>query len=411
MIDRYSSTTLGRPFAIAEHEISVPFPAQVNDDELYYFNGTLDEIEETQGLNDMSVFVFYVRMRQITSRMHDFFTRAGKTNSPRSSSLLLNGQIHLELHKFLNELSDWRRSAPDLPEPTCLYYRPEWWDFMHERYRLLLVRAAIDAAPKQNGLPSKDLVDMIANSSTDVIFLYSSMFEKGQITYTRSYFQMLFTAGLSLMFSISAMGHFGEFKLQGRVKDALRTCEEVLMQISHQLQDSSYYTAIFEALHRETMRSVLVYQQFLTSSAPTRRGSHTGLESSQLHIPDDDLQNVNSHFPPHQAAPSDQTHAHELSNSQDDITFAASRSGNQAIETGQNLDVNPYYVPTFPLFDQYESNMGSLAPSENTTLQWGRFSDDWITMEAGLGEYAYGDPYGNSDLWDQLQMNVYGSHL
>lgn len=403
VIDRYSSTTLGRPFAIADHEITVPFPVGVDDDVLYSFNGPLDEVQTAQDSNEMSVFIFYVGLRQITSQMHEFFNRASKPSSSVTSPLLVNGQIHVKLHKFLEDLSLWKNSAPKFTEPTCLYHRPEWRDFMYERYRLLLLRAAIDAAPKHNGLPSKELIEMMSDTSTELIFLYSNMFENGQITYTRSYFQMLFTGGLSLMFSIAAMGHFGEFRLEGRPTEALQICERILVQMSLQLQDSGYYTAIFEALHRETIRgSSFVYQQFLTSSVPTRLGSPSVLEPSQPQ----QVRNVShSNAPfivPHAEQPSQKSlHDHEEPQSHD--AFAQNM---QVQDIGINN--SNAYVPSFQSFNEYDSGAAIFPPSDIAMLHWGGFSDDWLSMEAGLGEYAYGDPNSNWSIWDQLQLDMNG---
>ncbi|KAL2060211.1 hypothetical protein VTL71DRAFT_9606 [Oculimacula yallundae] len=405
-IDRYSSTTLGRPFAIADYEISVPFPVQVNDDQLFDWTGRLDEMPCDRNNNDMSVFIFYVHLRQITSRMHDCFHTWSRASSPDSLPLGLSGKVHVEVASLLSELRTWRDSAPIFPEATCLYHHAEWHDFMYERYRLLLLRAAIDAVPKQNGIPSRELVDMIAESSIGMIVLYAGLFERGVITYTRSYFQMLFTGGLSLMFSIASLDHLGDFKIQDRATEALKTCEGLLTQFSVQMKDSFYYTAVFEAVHRETIRrSALLYQQFLTSSAPTRRASPTtgATDYGQAQM-----------YAPMRAVPLSQRGSQQImadaifqdTQYQDGTTHNMHGSTDDLVAAGNY----PFSGSQFPVLDGFGNPMSYIPPFTEASY-WDGLTNDWLSMEAGVGEYAYGDPYSNLNMWDQLQLDLNGAQI
>lgn len=72
MINRYSSSTLDRPFAIADQDITTALPAHVDDADLaaasaLYPDLTTFETSYTRSVqNEMTVFLACVRLRQIT---------------------------------------------------------------------------------------------------------------------------------------------------------------------------------------------------------------------------------------------------------------------------------------------------------------------------------------------------------
>lgn len=67
MIDRYSSITLDRPFAIANRDIEIGFPANANDEEVIAARGVVPSLDvlctvlTPNGTNEMSVFFYCVR--------------------------------------------------------------------------------------------------------------------------------------------------------------------------------------------------------------------------------------------------------------------------------------------------------------------------------------------------------------
>lgn len=85
MIDRYSSITLDRPFAMTDSAIQIGLPADANDEELdaadstgsfpnlssYCAASSLKDVSTSmQRTTEVSVFSACVRLRQITSKIH-----------------------------------------------------------------------------------------------------------------------------------------------------------------------------------------------------------------------------------------------------------------------------------------------------------------------------------------------------
>ncbi|PVH79230.1 hypothetical protein DL98DRAFT_560888 [Cadophora sp. DSE1049] len=205
MIDRYSSITLGRPVSIADRDIEVAFPADADDEDVASANGHFTNLDEfcaarsssNVGTNEMSVFFHCLRLRQITSQINSKLCRQAKDKCTSfDGSLLSSGYVYTDLYEILGRLDSWLSSSPVFENPQCLYERREWYDFICERDRLLAIRHAIDLVPRRSGLPPKDLLLLCHNSAVRIIMCFSLMFKQGQITYTRSYFQLLFTAGL-----------------------------------------------------------------------------------------------------------------------------------------------------------------------------------------------------------------------
>lgn len=114
MIDRYSSLTLGRPVAIADRDIEVPFPA--DDEELIAANGFVPNLtafsasRPPQGISEMSVFFACLRLRQITSKTNAKLSQSPTVGSSLTTetSFLIMGRVYTDLHQILNELKVWR---------------------------------------------------------------------------------------------------------------------------------------------------------------------------------------------------------------------------------------------------------------------------------------------------------------
>ncbi|KAG5657965.1 hypothetical protein KAF25_006916 [Fusarium avenaceum] len=113
IIDRYSSTTLDRPFLIDDNDISTKFPVEASDEEIEAANSQIQNLDsyhfsrEPGIQNGITVFL----VRKIFS-------------SP--SKHVLAGHIHVVMSGLLKELQDWRNSTPIIQEPNCLYETQEW---------------------------------------------------------------------------------------------------------------------------------------------------------------------------------------------------------------------------------------------------------------------------------------------
>lgn len=109
----------------------------------------------------------------------------------------------MDFDKYLLERQEWRATGPVFDEPHGLYERPRWYDFLVKKDRLFLIRGVLAQLPIGGLNPPRELFLMCLNCATSVIELYADMFNSGHITWTRSYFQILFTSGLSIMYAES----------------------------------------------------------------------------------------------------------------------------------------------------------------------------------------------------------------
>jgi hypothetical protein len=215
---------------------------------------------------------------------------------------------------------------------------------------------------------------------------------------------MLFTGGLSLMFSIAALDHMQDFGIQDKANEALQICEGLLTQFSSQMKDSFYYAAVFQALHRETTRrSALFYQQFLTTAVPTRRGSPTNGPTDHGQLPMYATGTGLSFQPWNQNLTTD--------------TISMSTQGQIGTACAINTEIDDLAHNNLQLEESvlsgifgHGSSMMYLPPNVENSY-WDGLTDGWLSMELGVGEYAYGDPQPDLNMWDQLHIDLVNPQL
>ncbi|GKZ33566.1 hypothetical protein AbraIFM66950_003471 [Aspergillus brasiliensis] len=269
MMDRYTSVMLDRPPAISDKDIQVAFPADADDEELDLAgeSGVFADLDSFYRLStaqlasthttETSVFLLCLRLRKITSKIHTKFQQKTKESGQQTMSQMelatASGTIYMNLDELLNELEGWRNSAPIFPNPKCLFERQEWYDLLLMRERLLIIRKAIDLVPKQNNVPPRDLLSICLEYSVGTITTFCAMFDQGLVTYTRSYFQTLFTAGLSVMFCVSVVEDLDYHTIKG-ASEAVKKGEKTLKLMVEGLPDAVHYVALYEALRADILR-------------------------------------------------------------------------------------------------------------------------------------------------------------
>ncbi|KAK7970395.1 hypothetical protein PG996_001176, partial [Apiospora saccharicola] len=256
--DRYSSGVLGRPFAIPENDISVDLPIDAADETI------TDSMPTGLGLSDvplnadgrpteLSVFVFCIRLRRITSRIHSAFY-SSRDLSPVDGGVS-SGHVYVLLYQFLGELETWRRAAPSFSEPRSLYERTEWYDFLLEKDKLLLVRGAIHTAPRCHDQPPEDLLGMCLGCATRIIELYESMARSRYITWTRGYFQVIFAAGLFIIYCVSlGLHHRGDDPAATKTRRTLQLCNDILLAFKTEMPDAGRFAVVFGILKDHFLR-------------------------------------------------------------------------------------------------------------------------------------------------------------
>lgn len=363
VIDRYSSITLDRPLAIADRDIRVLLPVDANDEDLEAAEGKISDLDLFQvspqvrsGHSELTVFFTSVRHRQITSKIHGLFQ--SKDPSGSAPSVTATGRIYANLYRLLDELDTWRRSNPVFESPRCLYETQDWFDLRWMRERLILVRKAMDLVPKRGNIPPRDLLSLCLQNATKVITVYCRLYGTQQMTYTRSYFQTLFTAGLSVLFYLSVTPDPDPGTVE-QAMDALAQCEQGLKELGDDLPDASQYVAVYEALYRHISHKL------------RQNGRWSGLASANVH-------------------------SYALHSNHNPVEDGMSHTQLLSGVLGEWPLPTPNSLPAGT-----DDSIGSQPPMPEELLSFGTlFWDDTVwNMEAGLGEYAYGNPHG-IPVWD-----------
>ncbi|KAF7716033.1 Fungal Zn(2)-Cys(6) binuclear cluster domain-containing protein [Penicillium ucsense] len=403
MIDRYSSSTLDRPCAIADRHIQIGFPADANDEDIEAADASgsfpnLDSFRTAVSLHspsdpgntEMSVFFACLRLRQITSAIHSTFTNK-TTSTNLQDKATARGTIYAALDELLSELHQWRCQTPKFSNPRSLYEMQDWYDLLYYRERLQLVRKAIDLVPKRKSILPRDLLSLCLQCATGAISAFWKLFEPKKVTFTRSYFQMLFTAGLSIMYCLSVVGDFDNTSMRAGT-EAVITCESILKQMGVHLSDAKRYVAVYEALRGYVIRK---YSRHLQAGEQPAENSASSLQAVD----------------PHSLFNSTGLHdgrSHNLgSNTRDTLNDGmgyAHSSANQGLN-GFPLFDNAQLMDHSIMHDSTGSFYNAASISDGSVLSWNIFGDDALwNMEAGLNEYAYGDPPASLYLEDPMGL-------
>ncbi|KAJ5027420.1 hypothetical protein J3E73DRAFT_410317 [Bipolaris maydis] len=270
VLDRYSSGILGRPFAIAESDIELELPFDADDD--YLVNSSITSLDlmpkRGPGPSELSVFIICIQLRRISSRIHSTFyssrsaVASNATSFGRSTEFKSIGHVYTAFTRLRSELNEWRATAPIFLYPRSLYERPEWHDFLHEKDVLLLARGAVHNVPSKPyvGTAVKEILTACFVSASRIIELYSTLMEKRAITWTRSYFQVIFTAGLTVTFCISLellKSSIAAVFEQRHPARTLTLCSTIMSYYKGKMPDAASAAVVFDVLKDECLKDNL----------------------------------------------------------------------------------------------------------------------------------------------------------
>ncbi|SCB65550.1 unnamed protein product [Fusarium graminearum] len=388
LIDRYSSTTLDRPFLIDDNDISTKFPVETSDEELEAANNQVQCLDsfginhEPNVQNEMTVFFVSVKLRQVSSHIQTEFSKLRRKVIDSPSKRLLPGHIHVAMTKLLQELQDWRNNCPIIQEPSCLYETQEWYDLLLARERQSVLRRAIDLVPKVNGSPPKGILTVFLRSSLETIDRYHSLWcmKRTMMTHTRSYFHMLFTAGLSVMYCTSVSKTIAADDLRASYQGLLR-CRELLNSVTKQLPDANNYVSVYEALFRDV--SQRLWPKESETSLPSDASLVAPATSAVPSYPHD-LGNFANGLPQHILTDSLPSDMDNMSN------FATNR--------------NFFDESVLDPVSQFRAPMQTDNDINLEGINWALMSYDSLwNMESALGQYVYGDPT-NTGGWEGFEF-------
>ncbi|RMY00463.1 hypothetical protein D0868_08991 [Hortaea werneckii] len=251
VLDRHSSVTLGRPFSIEDSDIRIGLPISVHDKDLSPLGpGRLDAVKTSLTFEEngaMEIFIHFIRLRLITSHIHNAFFSNQSTAKANNNSVLGVGRTLVEYHSLLAELERWRQAVPTFPLSESLYKRPKWYDFLFEKEVLFLVRGALDAVPSNLGWPPPELAERCRTAAARTITLYSEMYAARHINCTRGYFQTIFTAGLTLVHFAPKGQSMGQRARHPQL-EVLNQCSHVLWNLCEVMNDARPFAQAFQVV-------------------------------------------------------------------------------------------------------------------------------------------------------------------
>lgn len=401
-IDRYSSTTLDRPFTIDDCDIHINLPADADDEEIESWGDSPNSHSldlppaprEPTRPTETTILLISVKLRRVSSHIHTEFCRLREDYRAPPQPHLGVGRIHVAVNHLLGELGEWRRNAPVIHNPTCLYHSQQWYDLLHAREKLYLVRRAVDLVPRKGGVLPQHFLKLLLHGALDVIEKYSLCLATSFITHTRSYFHMMFTAGLSVIFCVLYTSDMprGDLELSSR---GLESCERTLASMVGPLQHAQAYVTVFAALHRNVSLKIKRALGDVGSPPPPEDVSRSQLNTAGLPAP---LSSVSSHnYTTSVQLPNTHPSANHAGYSSMETAFNGHGTGAYPIAFSHTSYGNPGagpYAPSVtanisPLPSHNECN----ATGDRDLLQWA-FTEDtslW-NMDTMLWEYVYGEP-------------------
>lgn len=406
-IDRYSSTTLDRPFTIDDCDIHIGLPADVDDEEIESWpdapsSRPLDlppEPREPARLTETTILLISVKLRRVSSHIHTEFCCLRDDYRAASQLHLGIGRIHVVVNQLLGELEAWRQNAPIIQNPTCLYHSQQWYDLLYAREKLYLVRRAVDLVPRKGGVLPQHFLTLLLHGALDVIEKYSALcWTTSLITHTRSYFHMMFTAGLSVIFCVLYSSSLPRADLESSARE-LGSCERTLGSMTSPLQHAEAYVTVFAALRRDVSRKI--------KRALGNVGSSPSFHEATL-----SRHNTAAAPPP---LPSDSSHHHTPNFRLPGTNLPVAQPGYSPMTTTLGVNSTEIHSQGFHNNGDINQAAGPYAPDfpagisphgHGDLLQWA-FTEDtslW-NMDTMLWEYVHGDP-GTASFTDNFLFNL-----
>ncbi|KNA98100.1 hypothetical protein FOXG_18341 [Fusarium oxysporum f. sp. lycopersici 4287] len=196
LLDRFSSRTLGRPFAIADRLISTDIP-----------NSIPSPHEE-----DISVFQWLIGIGRLSSQIHSTMEErrpnsASFSVGPSAISTPDLGEVLCQLRGFHHDLGSWHESAPFFDNPSCLFETREFFELTYQEERLRLIRATIEVLGSKTMLPPDVLLEPCLQAARAIICSFATLRGLNMITFSRAYMHLIFTAALVIVVVLETRIH------------------------------------------------------------------------------------------------------------------------------------------------------------------------------------------------------------
>ncbi|CAG9996997.1 unnamed protein product, partial [Clonostachys byssicola] len=250
-LDRCACVTLGRPFGIADSDIDVELPFDINDEALT--SHSLLEAPRTNPSDKpttMTAFLHLTKLRRIWSRIQ---TDLYPSNPPKNSETTVESRIIA----FREELDHWHQIIPPpVPVTAALstFSTSEWFHLAYNHSKLLLYRRML--TPDAHGGSSYPHIEC-CTAAREICLLYRKLFLTNPVSYTWGALHILFLAGLTYLHCLISCPDVRRVTRQDDVAHTSTSCTIVLVIMAERWKCAAAYRDTFEMLAKATM-SMLV---------------------------------------------------------------------------------------------------------------------------------------------------------
>ena len=195
VLDRATSVTLFRPLGIADEDITVDLPRELDENWV-----------EAPGACQMSIFIQVIQVRRILSRIYrccEYYRlrmdgsciKANVSRKVYTPQCQPGSDIKMILDGFRRELDEWRMSAPFIP--SSLLYSTSYYDFLYHTTMLHLYRPS-----SLNPTPDETCIVGCGDSSVHVIESYWENYAAGKIKWVWATLCYIYSAGVTILWCL-----------------------------------------------------------------------------------------------------------------------------------------------------------------------------------------------------------------
>lgn len=207
-LDRFSSSTLGRPFAINDAIITVEYPEcapVATGRRLEFWSPTAYDQPDYDRAMDRRVFNHLLKLSRITSQLHYFHQLQRTVVQDRGTqgyphSTLGAREGYGQLRQLAAQLLEWRQSIPVFDEPTCSSQAKGNFELCFYKENLYLIRIAIDLSSARNAHPPMYLLGPCLRSACNLILTFDDLRRRRLVPYTRAHTHLIFMTSLIIVF-------------------------------------------------------------------------------------------------------------------------------------------------------------------------------------------------------------------
>ena len=213
------------------------------------------EEQPQRGESEVSAQMRQIRIRQITSRIHQLQGNSDAGNP------LLNDKIAREI---LQSLENWRNSIPVVANPRNTYESAEWMELNYQREKMncLTIIAPLDGRDS-----SRQIADLrlCLDAAVMVVQCYQALSSSDRSVMNWTCVQDILRSGFTILYCLHAMSKSQPGQMenstqptteQATASDAIRTCSEFLCHIAQRWHTVERHARIFENMSSEISRQV-----------------------------------------------------------------------------------------------------------------------------------------------------------